>query len=484
MARGWVLSLARLFSGIVRIKIIALALGVAGVGVFSILAQLVLTGVTLISMSLAVPIINLGRPALASGQIDEVGGLVGTALAVVTAHALVIATVVILFGDRLLVWLGIGREAHGLFIPVLAAVLISSLSSSFWEGMSYLCDRFDLYVKVGIVGAAADLLFIASGAATFGLRGAVFALPCASLVLLLAYIWMLRGDPIAQAILGRLSVRMKNLPRLYGYSAMMVATIAATNVTLTFLRSRVLLTAGSEANGYLQTATALASYILAFVMTGFWGHLHARAASEGDCDGVRAELRQSLRLGALIAFSGCGAAMVLAPYLLPIFYSRSFASASPLVLGYMIGEFGFQLLSMLIAYQLTVKRRGAYVALNLGYVAILLGIGWIAIPTYGAWGYVFAHVAAALITALAAALFAWSTGQVRTQSIGWAVGLLTIIMSDAALLLAMRGLIGQPTATAVALLPFAASGLYLLGLLRAPIERNRSTRTGACDWSE
>ena len=62
IAWGGTLSFARLVAGLIRVKVVALALGVGGVGIFSLLQQVNLTGVSLVTMSLAVPIINLGRP--------------------------------------------------------------------------------------------------------------------------------------------------------------------------------------------------------------------------------------------------------------------------------------------------------------------------------------------------------------------------------------------------------------------------------------
>ena len=51
MSRGAALSLARLVSGIVRVKIVALALGVGGVGIFALALQVNVTAVSLVSMS-------------------------------------------------------------------------------------------------------------------------------------------------------------------------------------------------------------------------------------------------------------------------------------------------------------------------------------------------------------------------------------------------------------------------------------------------
>src|SRR4029453_10064819 len=173
VVRGGMLSMARLLTGLVRVKVVALAVGVEGVGVYAILLQLYLTGVAAVSMSLAVPIINLGRPKIAAGQFDEAGRIAGTALALVGANILILVLLSAGFGQALLGQLGVGREAGGLIWPIAAAVAIGAVSAAFWEGMSFLTDRFDIYVRAGIIGALGDMLLVAGGAAVFGLHGAL-----------------------------------------------------------------------------------------------------------------------------------------------------------------------------------------------------------------------------------------------------------------------------------------------------------------------
>ena len=72
-SRGSLLSFARLVSGLIKVKIVALALGVGGVGLFALAQQVNLTAVSLVSMSLAVPMINLGRPFVTSDRFEEAG---------------------------------------------------------------------------------------------------------------------------------------------------------------------------------------------------------------------------------------------------------------------------------------------------------------------------------------------------------------------------------------------------------------------------
>ncbi|MCF2514325.1 hypothetical protein LVY65_04495 [Sphingomonas sp. G124] len=462
VTRGGLLSLTRLLTGIVRVKVVALALGAAGVGEYAILLQLYLTGVAAVSMSLAVPIINLGRPRLVANQINEAGSVAGTSLVVVGANALLLALLAAAFGDTLLAQLGVGGAAPILVWPIVAAIVISACSGAFWEGISYLCDRFDIYVRVGMIGAVADMVLVAGAAAAFGLQGAVIALPIGTAVMFGAYAISIGRDPTARELLRNLSAKVSLLPHLLSYSAMMFLTVALTNAGSTFLRSRVLVEAGATANGYLQAVTSLSSYLLAFVMTGFWGHLHARAAAEGDTAVARHELAKSLELGLLISFTGCGAAAVLAPFLIPLFYSHEFLGATDQLIFYIPGEFCFQLLSMFTAYQLTVSLKRNYLAFTLGYITLLVVAGALLIPMTGGTGYVAAHVGASVVMLGAAGLVSWRRGQISGRFLS-TIGILVVALSAVCLgLLHVRQFGNSPVNLLPALVPFAISGYLVL----------------------
>jgi PST family polysaccharide transporter len=230
-------------------------------------------------------------------------------------------------------------------------------------------------------------------------------------------------DRIARNVLRALRPQWSLLAPIFGYCVLMVGTISATNLVQTWLRSQVLTLSGSAANGYLQVATALSSYLLSFVMTGFWGHLHARAAAEGDSDEVRAELRKAVRLGVAISFAGCVAAIVLAPLVIALFYAPSFAQATGLLRPYLVGEFAFQAFSMIVAYQLTIGRRRRYAALNAVYIAALAVAGTWLIPQLGAGGYVVAHIAAASLAGLAGLGIALRHRQLTWPHAGMLAGL-------------------------------------------------------------
>jgi O-antigen/teichoic acid export membrane protein len=462
MTLGGALSFARLLSGLVRVKVLALAIGVTGVGIFSLLAQVNLTATGLVSMSLAVPIINLGRPLIQNRKAAEAGVVAGTALALVTTNAIILVALAALFRNQAFAALGLGSLDPMLVWPLLLSIVIAGYSTTFWEGMSFVADRFDAYVKVGIAAAFVDMIATAAAAWFYGLRGAILVMPIGSLTFLGAYALLLARDPIVRQVLRNLSVSVRQLAPLLTYSAMMFGTVWLTNAGLTFTRAKVLVEAGTDANGYLQVVTSISAYMLAFVTTGFWGHLHPRASAAGDTKEVRGELDQALRLGLLMAFTGCGLAVALADYLVPLFYSGQFGPSVQLLIAYMPGELCYQLLFLLTAYQLTISRRRRYLTWSLGYIGLLTLVALVAIPRFGAAGYVGGHIIASVTMLIVTGLICWRTGQVRGSFLALAAALAVAMATVSAGLLYLHAQGAPKALSLIGLIPFAVTGLIVL----------------------
>jgi O-antigen/teichoic acid export membrane protein len=247
---------------------------------------------------------------------------------------------------------------------------------------------------------------------------------------------------------------------------MMFGAGALINIGLTAARAKVLVEAGAAANGYLQTVTSMSAYILSFVTSGFYGHLHARAAAAGDTPEVREELNKALRLALIMIFTGCGAAAMLAEYIIPLFFSGEFRPAADLMIAYMPGELCYQLLVLLMGYQLTISRRRRYLAWGLGYIGMMTAIAMIAIPELGAAGYVLAHVAASLLMLCVATFISYRTGQVTASMVGSIAALAILLALMAAMLLYPPGGL-RWLAQLILLVPVALTGVVTLKALFA-----------------
>lgn len=407
LAQGGGLSLVKLVAGLFKIKVLALLLGVEGLGLLSLGLQFQATAVALVSMSLAVGVINLGRPLVTADDAKAAGAVLGTALALVAVNSVVFLGVFTLF-QHSNVGSGLERLAStgaGSIWPLALSAVIVSFANVLWEGLSFLVDRFDVYVRTNMAGALSDAVLFAGGAWLFGLKGALFASLLSSLVLFSAYTFFSARAPITRRIIAHLSVKGLWVRPLLTYSLLMLASAATGLATLYFARAHLTAVAGEAANGYLQVATALAAYLLPFVMTGVWGHLHPTAAASGDTVDARVELNRTLSTSMRLAAAGCVSVVIFAPVLVQLVYTRAFLAACEYLAIYFIGELFFAFISVVGVYLLAVGHKRAYF---LGYAlyhgVLLIGVCTVA-GTIGTWSYVLFHVVASFLVATSSVVY-------------------------------------------------------------------------------
>lgn len=412
IAAGSGLSLVKLFAGLAKIKVLALLLGVDGLGLLSLGLQFQAMAVGLVSMSLAVGVINIGRPLWMAEDVKATGAILGTALALVTINSFIFLGGFALFQNSFdSSWVR-AFEAQGsdLLWPLALAAVVVSYANVLWEGLSFLVDRFDIYVRTNIVATLCDALLFAGGAWFFGLTGALVASLLGSLSLFISYTFFSIKAPATRQILAHLRVERVRVAPLLSYSVLMLSTAAMGLASMFLSRAHLTSVVGVAANGYLQVVTALAAYLLPFVMTGVWGHLHPAAAASGDTLAARVELSRTLLVSLRLAAAGCIAVVVSAPLLIPLVYTSVFLVARQYIAVYFVGELFFMFLSVMGAYLLAVGHKRVYL---LGYAfyhgVLLVGVTMTA-ATLGPWSYVLSHVAGATLLTLLTIVYSVRSG--------------------------------------------------------------------------
>ena len=404
LVQGGGLSLVKLVTGLAKIKVLAALLGVEGLGLLSLALQFQATAVGLVSMSLAVGVINIGRPLWVRDDAEAAGAVLGTALSIVAINALLFLAAFALFQYAFDGAVISSFEAHGpglLWLIALAAVVVS-FANVLWEGLSFLVDRFDVYVRTNIVASFFDAILFSGGAWLFGLKGALVASLFSSLSLFAIYTVFSARAPAVRRILVQIGVARHWVRPLFSYSVLMLTTTAVGLACMFFARAYLTATSGEAANGYLQVVTALAAYMLPFVMTGVWGHLHPTAAASGDSEIARLELRRTLVASMRLASAGCVAVVVGAPLLVQLVYSSAFLAARQYIPVYFAGELCFILVSVMGVYLLAVGKKWAYfIGYTLYHATLLGGVVWLA-ESAGPWAYVIAHMAGATLVAVPA----------------------------------------------------------------------------------
>ena len=152
LRRGILLSIFKLLFGLLKIKTLAALLGVEGIGELSVILQFHLFAQTLLSMGLAVVIINLSRPFVVKDKLVESSEVLGTGIFIASLNSilLILSIIVLTRFDFFSISNYFGSEYIWLIV---FASIFAAFASVIWESMCFMLDRYDLYVKVNAVVA-------------------------------------------------------------------------------------------------------------------------------------------------------------------------------------------------------------------------------------------------------------------------------------------------------------------------------------------
>ena len=431
---GGGLGAVKLVTGFVRVKMIAIVIGVAGVGILAQASQFNLVALALTSISLAVGIINRIRQPARLG--DRGAERITRGTAFVSLLGLIGLYVLVVCWNSTLI---LDSVFHGLLtrwqiLPVLMGVPFAVIASGYIEGIFYSRDRFDLYVKASITAALIELVLYVGLVYARGITGALMALGISSATLLASYLWHLRKLGDSWRAMFPIVFDLREFVVLFRFGATMLATTAFGYLCVLYVRGEVLELYGARSNGLLQVVLAFSAYSLPFITNGIWGHLHPLASKLGDTPEVRKELMSVLRVVIILSSLASLTALCIPDVLIHIAYVKAFVGAVKFFPAQFIGDFFYFFAFTLGVFFLAISRLRTYMAGWIAYYVIYLIGSKILFPHIGPLAPSTAHALASFVIAACGAV--WLIFVVRIKfrelSLFW-VGM--CMVASAALLL-------------------------------------------------
>ena len=384
--------------GIVRTKIFALSIGVAGIGLLGVFTGIMGTAAAIGGMGLSFS----GVREIAANAANR--SLVRRALWL-AVWPLAIVTALVLWGARypLSRWI-IGSDAQALGVGltgVAAAVtIIAAAQLTVIQGVGHVSD----VARVRIWGALLSLLIGVPAvlyAGRVGIVLAVIAIPLGNALAALPY--RPRPDPPPGAITpARIAAEWKQLLTL---GATLMVTSALASGALVVIRTLVIRHDGLGDAGLYQGAYAIsalnASLVLSAMATDYFPRL---SAAQSDRRLVETIVNQQLHAAVMLASPVLLAMAAAAPIVLNLLYSPAFAAGAGLLRWQLAGEIlklpGWALGFLLIAR----ADKGWYLLVETAFVAVYIAGTAVLLPLLGLSGagvaYVAAYVAYSLILIL------------------------------------------------------------------------------------
>lgn len=415
---------------LLRIKVVAILLGPAGVGIIGLYATVV---------SLIGTVAGIG---LQGSAVRAVAGATGRSDPQAVARTIyVLRRLCWITGS--LGWLAIAvlsiplsrimfeSTAHASALAILGSTILLSAVSNGQLALLQGLRRIGDIARVQMMVALLNVIVAISLYAWLGDRGIVPVLVMSAAVSLSVSWWFSRRVHVAPVVLGWQASVAEAKPLLglgvaLTWSAVLVLAVDLLTRTLV---SREL---GVEASGHYQAAWALSGLFAGFVLTAMGMDFYPRLAAIGsDRVAARRAVNEQTEIGILLALPGILGTLALGKGVVWLFYSAEFAPAVDVLVWMLLGVFG-RVLSWPLGYvQLALGAGRWFMVSETAFHAIQAAMVLWFVSRFGLLGaaYSFAafyalHTLGMLWIARKCIGFCWSLASIKL--IGVAIGFIAI----------------------------------------------------------
>ena len=329
-------SVINIAMSIVRLKVLAIFLGPAGIGLFGLYNVITDLTANLVGLGVQSSGVRQVAVAMSSGEVDKVARIAK----VLTLTSLVLGAIgalVLLVLAAPISNLTFGTEARASAVMLLGlAVLLRILAgapTAIIQGNRRIGDLARMTVAGAVLNTVAAIPLIYF----FGEAGVVPSLIAVALTSWIAAHWYCRKVrlPKVKLTLAQFTTETNLLLKLgFAFMASGLLTAGAAFV----IRILVVQHDGVAAAGNYQAAWSLGGIYVGFILqamgTDFYPRLSAASADDDLCNRM---VNEQSRVSILLAGPGLLATLALSPLVMAVFYSTQFADAVPLLRWFCLG---------------------------------------------------------------------------------------------------------------------------------------------------
>lgn len=450
--------------GLVKMKVVAVLLGPAGVGLVGLYLSLIQTASSVAAMGLG----NVGTRQIAAAQTEGGDEAVGR-----TRRALFWGTMVLALIGAALFWLASGWIARVIladesrtndvaWLSVGVALTVAAGSqAALLTGLRRIGDLARINVGAGVIGAALGVMALWLWGAQ-GMIAMVLIAPVATFLLGHLYVARLgppAGPPVRLPALSRECRTMVTL----GFAFMLSGLVT----TLGHLAARTLVQRelGAEALGQFQAAWSIGMTYLGFVLGAMATDYYPRlTAAMGNPASATRLVNEQTEVALLLCAPVLLAMLGLAPWVIHLLYSAEFAPAVEILRWQLLGDI-LKVMSWPLGFVILASGAGKTFVLteSLGMGVFVLGV-LIGLPLIG----VMATGVAFLALYVAYLPIVWWFGG-RRIGFRWtrAIKVQALAVIGAAVVVDMAARWSEPLGAVIGLGLAAATGVWALMRLSA-----------------
>lgn len=403
----------------VRIKLVAVLLGPAGVGLVGLYASITGLMGTIAGLGIDSSGVREVAEAHSNGDPERIAQTVKTLGRICWITGLVGWMLTAALSYPLSVWTFDTPERAWAIALLGGTIFLGTVTggrTAFIQGTRRIGDLARLNVLGAIVGTV-----VAVGLyAWLGEKGIVPVLIITALINLGFAAWFarqIRTVHVTQTWIETLanSKQLVSLGLAFMYGALLAALVGLA------IRVLIVRNLGLDANGIYQAAWALSGLFAGFIMGAMGADFYPRlTAVANDNEQVNRLVNEQIEVGVLLALPGLLGTLAFAPWLMHIFYSEKFVAGASLLPWLAIGVFG-QVISFPLGYIQRAKGRTAWIYVSQSHLNLLnIVLSIVMVINFGleavAWAFAlttFIHGVVVLNIARHLSAFRWGASTVR-----------------------------------------------------------------------
>lgn len=394
---GAILSVSRLFVGLLRNKYLAVAYGAAGVGVLSQGVQLQQLAITIASLSIATGMIQRILSSVREGDSGRQRRVLATSFWAMAASTGVVLLPFFLAAPYFAELFFDRREMVPHLFCIIASVPLYVMTSSYLEAQFFSANRYDLSVKASIASAVLGLFAFVGLTYFFGVFGVFLSQPVAAFIFLLTSLYYLRSFRSWGEIFVFRGFCWNELAVLVRYSVVLLVGGAVSFGVSILLRTITVQRFGVETNGLVQVSVALSAYYSSLLTNLMWSRLMPRASSLGDSEHMREEFAHIFEFLTHAQAAMAVGVMAALEILIRVIYTKEFLGAAQMVSLYLLGDFFYFSMMAFSVYMLGLGRGRAYLSIQLVFNLLFAGGALFLATRLGAQFYSSAYLFASVL---------------------------------------------------------------------------------------
>jgi O-antigen/teichoic acid export membrane protein len=469
-----------LLANAVRVKIVAVLVGTAGLGVISYLYNLVQLASSVSNLGIGSGVVKMTSQNLSRGEDQEIDRLKVTAFSPTFWLSVLISLTLIAASKGLSIWL-MGDARYALYVALVASS-IPCLTLS--QSLTSVLNGYKAIRGIALItawGALITVLLVAPLVWKYRVTGVVLHLVLQSVAMLAVTLLFYHRIIPGRGLFRALSFR--------GFDARIARALAAFGVatfllnvfqSLTFLMVRKLIqqSFGEHGVGLYQVPYGLTLQYLNIVLISLMTYSLPTMSALREESSLGEELNHTLRASVLAIVPIISALLVLKRFLVLLLYSPQFLPSVSLLEIQLIGDF-FKVIAYVFGVALLSRPRlTAWLVLDLFWDVVFIGSSYYLLGRVGLVGVGIAFLGAYFAMSIGYALYAWQSMKISLNTSNLKlIGLSVLALA----LIAWAAHAPLPVAAAVAL---AVLALWLVVCFRKSEIQKGLTMLRNLSWGE